>query len=169
MLGDVLRNAVRRPRDIGPGQSGSPALEFAFFARVFDAPLHVAHRLEVFIEFDLVGSANAAAQVTRVGQNCIQNALFTAARFVLEQSVEGERRINLQRRWGGGRAPRNMRAVEHRIILVDGRVGFFAAEHEARHLGRAAVTLGQQLIDAGAGMNLASRSQRRARQQVAGL
>ncbi len=62
-----------------------------------------------------------------------------------------------------------MRAVEHRIILVDRRVRLLAAENKARYFRRTADALRKQLVDAGAGADFAARSERRARQEIAGL
>ncbi len=42
-----------------------------------------------------------------------------------------------------------MGAVEHGIVLVDGRVRLFAGEHEARDLGVASVGLCEDLVEAG--------------------
>ena len=89
--------------------------------------------------------------------------------FVLEQPVERQRGIQFQRRRRGRRTPRDVRAVDHRVVLVDRRVRLLAAEHQARHFGRSPVPLGHQLVDAGAGANLAARGQRRPGKQIAGL
>ena len=62
-----------------------------------------------------------------------------------------------------------MRAVEHRVILVDRRVRLLAAEHQAGHLGRAAVGRGEALVDARPRADLAAGGQRRAGEEVAGL
>src|SRR5262249_23141135 len=89
--------------------------------------------------------------------------------FVLEEAIEGERGIKFQRRRCRRRAPRDVRAVEHRVILVDGWVRWLASQDQAGHLGRTAATLRHHLIDARAGTDLASGGQRRTGQEIAGL
>ena len=110
-----------------------------FLPALLDALLDVADRVEILVELALVGRADVAAQVVGVGQHGVEHALVAALHFVLEQPVEGERRIQFQRRRRGRRAPRDVRAVEHRVVLVDRRVRLLAAQHQARHFGRAAV------------------------------
>ena len=111
-----------------------------FLPALLDALLDVAHGVEVFVELALVGRADVPAQVLRVGQHGVEHALVAALHFVFEQPVEREGGIKFQRRRRRRRGPRDVRAVEHRIVLVDRRVRLLAAEHQARHLGRAAVT-----------------------------
>src|SRR5439155_26630791 len=62
-----------------------------------------------------------------------------------------------------------MRAIEHGVVFVHRGIGFLAAEDEARYLGRASVTLREQLVDAGARPNLATGGQWCAREQIASL
>ena len=134
-----------------------------------DPLLDVADRIEILVELALVGRADLPAQVAGVGQHGVEHALVAPLHFVFEQPVEGQGRIELQRRGRGRRRPGNVRAVEHRVVLVDRRVRLLAAQHQARHLGRAAVRLREQLIDAGARANLAAGGERRAGEQVARL
>ena len=49
------------------------------------------------------------------------------------------------------------------------RVRLLAAEDEARHLCRPAVALREELIDAGAGLDVAARGERGAGEEIAGL
>ena len=67
------------------------------------------------------------------------------------------------------KAPGDMRAVEHRVILVHRRVRLLATEHEARYFGRLSIPLREQLIDACAGADLATGRERRTGKEVAGL
>ncbi len=62
-----------------------------------------------------------------------------------------------------------MRAVEHRVVLVDRGVRLLAPQHQARHLGGPAAALREQLVEAGAGADLAARGERRSREEVPGL
>ncbi len=107
--------------------------------------------------------------VLRIGQHRIQHALVAALGAVLEQLIEGQRRIDFQRRRRRRTAPRNVRAVEHRVVLVDRRIRFFAAQHQTRQFGLVPDPLRDDLIDAGAAANRAAGGQRCAGEQVAGL
>jgi hypothetical protein len=49
-----------------------------------------------------------------------------------------------------------MTAVQHGVVFVDGRVGFFTPEDQAGDFGGLAVRLCQQLVDAGATANAAT-------------
>ncbi len=147
----------------------APALQFPLFAGGGDALLDVADRVEIFVQLALIGRADLAAQVAGVFQHGVQHALVAALDAVLEEPVEGQGRIDFQRRGRGRRRPGDVRAVEHRIVFVDRGVGLFAAQHQARHLGLMAMALGHELVEAGAGANFAPGGQRRAGQQVAGL
>ena len=145
VLADVLRNAVGRAVHVRLVECRSPALQFAPLAGVFDPLLDVAHRVEIFVELPLVAGADLAAEPLGIRQHRVQHALVAGRHLILEQAIEGQGRIKLQRRRRRRRAPRNVRAVEHRVILVDRRVRSFAAQNEARHLGRAAVAFGPAL------------------------
>ena len=169
MLGDVLRDAVRRAGHVGLRQGRSPALQFALLASSVDALLHVANRIEVLVELAAVVDANLPTQALRVGQDGIEHTAVTLFVGVLEQPVKGQRRINFQRRGSRRRGPRDVRAVQHRVVLVDRRVGLLTAQDQARHLGGPALRLRHELVEAGARANLATRGQRRAGKQVAGL
>ena len=77
--------------------------------------------------------------------------------------------MQLQWRRRGGRTPRDVRAVEHRVVLVNPRIGPLATQNETWHLGRAPVSLSDNLVDAGTRTNLATRGKRRPGKQIAGL
>ena len=98
VIGNVLGHAVGRPRHVGPGQHRLPALELAALPRRLDPPLDVADALQVFIELPLVAAANGAAEVLGILPDRIENTHILARRFVLEEPVEGEGGIDLQRR-----------------------------------------------------------------------
>ena len=117
----------------------------------------------------LVKPADVAAQIPRVGQDSIEHALVAGLRLVFEHLVKRQRGVDLERRRRGRAAPRDVRAVEHRVILVHRGVRLFAAEHEARQLGAVPDVPRHQLIDARAGLDPPARGQRRAGEQVAGL
>ena len=97
--------------------------------------LHFADRGQILVEFLLVTRADRPTDIVRIGKDRIEHALITATHLVLEQSIKGERRIQLERGRCRRRAPRNMRAVEHRIILVHAGIGLLATEHETGHFG----------------------------------
>ena len=62
-----------------------------------------------------------------------------------------------------------MRAVEHRVVLVDGRICLLAADDEAGQLRLATDSLSDDLIDTRSGANRAAGGERRAREQIARL
>ena len=62
-----------------------------------------------------------------------------------------------------------MRAVDHRIIFVDGRIRRLAGQNEAGDFGRVAQALGGELIEAGAGADFAAGGKRSAGEEIAGL
>ena len=169
VLGDVLRDAVGRAGHVGLRQRRPPPLQLPLLAGIVDALLHVADRIEVLVELAAVVEADLPAQTLRIGQDGIEHTAVALLVGILEQPVEGQRRIDLQRRGGRRRRPRDVRAVEHRVVLVDRRVGLLAAQHQARHLGRPALGLGHELIEAGARADLAARGQRCPGKQVARL
>ena len=98
MIGNVLGHAVGRPRHVGPGQHRLPALQLAALPRRLDPPLDVADAVQVFVELPLVAAADGAAEVLGILPNRIENAHILTRRFVLEEPVEGEGGIDLQRR-----------------------------------------------------------------------
>ena len=126
-------------------------------------------RGQVLVEPPLVGRADVLAQAAGLFQHGVEHALVGPADVVAEQAVEGQGRVQLQRRRRGGRTPRDVRAVDHRVVLVDGRDRRLAAEHQARHLGLVLQPLGDDLVAADAGADLAAGGQVRAGEQVAGL
>ena len=169
VLDNVLRVAVRRARNVRLGQSRSPALQFAAFAGALDSFLHLTDGVEVFVEFLLVEPADVASQILRVRQHGVEYAPVAGLRLVLEHLVERQCGVYLERRRRSRATPRDVRAVQHRVILVHGGVRLFTAQHEARQLGSMANLLRDKLIDTGAGLNPPPGGQRRAGEQVAGL
>ena len=72
----------------------------------------------------LLLSVTCQAQDVSVNQRQLNRLLDAgefaqAQRLAEDQAIEGERRIELQWRRGGRRTPGNVRAVEHRVILVN--------------------------------------------------
>jgi hypothetical protein len=65
-------------------------LQFAAFAGVLDALLHVAHAVEILVEFPLVAGADVASQVLGIGQNGIEHALVGWRSFVFEETIKGQ-------------------------------------------------------------------------------
>ena len=169
VLGDVLRDAVRRPRHVGLVERWLPALQFPSLSGGGDPLLHVADAVEIFVELPPVARADPPPQVARLLDHGVEHALVPLLRPFLEEPVEGERGIEFQGRGRGRRTPRDVGAVEHRVVLVHRRIRLLAAEHEARHLRPAAIGLGEQLVDARARADVAAGGQRGAREQVARL
>ena len=169
VLRDVLRDAVGGALDVRLVQRGPPALQFAAFACVLDSLFHVSHAVEILIQLALVAGADAATQVQRIREHCIEHALVGRRGVVLEEPVKSQRGIQLQRRRRSRRTPRDMRAVEHRVVLVHRRVRLLAGQHEARHLCAASVGLREQLIEARARADLATARDGSAGEDVARL
>ncbi len=169
VLGDVLRYAVFGSLGGRLGGDGLLTLQLAALAGAADAALNLAHAFQVFIQLALVAAPQILAEIARILAHRVEHAFLTLLHIVLEQTVEGQRRVQLQRGGCGRRAPRDVRAVQHGIVLVHRRVGRLAPQHQAGHLGIGTVPLRQHLVDAGARTDLAARSQGRARQEVAGL
>ena len=59
-----------------------------------------------------------------------------------------------------------MRAVKHRVVLVDAWVGPFTTKHKTGHFRGAGVVLRDDLVKTRSAANLTAVSQRRARQQI---
>src|SRR5205823_14326895 len=108
VIGDVLRNAVRRTRNVRLREGRPPALQFAFLAGIFDSHLYIANGIEILIELELIAGADLAAEVTGVSEHRVKHAPVTALDIVFEEAVEGEGGVNLQRRGRCGRSPGDM-------------------------------------------------------------
>ena len=169
VLDDVLWVAVHRARNVRLGQSRSPALQFGAFAVTLDSFLHLKDRVEVFVESLLVEPADIAAQILRVRQHGFEYAPVAGLRLVLEHLIERKCRVDLERRRRSRATPRDVRNIQHRVILVHGGVRLFTAKHEAGQLGSMADLLRDELIDTGAGLHPSAGGQWRTGEQVAGL
>ena len=87
---------------------------------------------------------------------------------VLEERVEGERRIHLHRHRRRGARPGDVRPVGHREVgLVVARRRLLAPEHQAWLHRRFAQAAGEHLVEADAAANLGTLRQPYAREQVA--
>ena len=166
MLDDVLRVAVLRARDIRLGQCWPPALQFTSFAGTLNSLFNLPDGIQIFVELLLVESADVAAQIPRIGQHRVEHTMVASLRLVFKHLVECQRGIDLEWRRRGRTAPRDVRTIEHRVILMHRRVRLFTAQHEARQLGSVSNVLRHQLITAGAGLNPPARGQRRTGEQV---
>ena len=102
---DVLRDAVGRTFDIRFVEGGPPALQLAALAGIVDALLHVPHGVEILIKLALVTAADVPPQILGILHHRIQHALVPGRDLILEEPVEGQRRIQFQRRGGGRRTP----------------------------------------------------------------
>ena len=169
VFGDVLGDAVGGAGFVWFCQSRAPALEFAALAGVFEALFDIADGVEVFVELVLIVAAEVAAEGRGVVEDGIEDAAVAFACAFLEETVEGESGVDFEGGWGSWRAPRDVGAVEHGVVLVDGGVGFFAAEDETGDLGGAAVVGSDDLVEAGAGADFAAGGEGSAAEEVAGL
>ncbi len=148
---------------------GPPALQLAAPAGAVDALLDFADGVEILVELALIGRADLAAEVVGVGEDGIEHALVALACLVPEKLIEGQRRIELQRRRRGRRGPGDVRAVEHRIVFVDRRIGRLRRPAPGSAPWFGAVALGDDLIDAGARADFAAGGEQGAGEQIAGL
>ena len=169
VLRDILRDAVGGPLDVRAVERRTPALQLATLTGRLDTLLDVAHGVEVLIKLLTVGLADVTAKVSRLTQHRVEHAAVAGRGGILEESIKGEGRVDLQRGRGRRRAPRDVRAVQHRVILMHPGERAFAAEHETRHLGRATVGLRDHLVETGPGADLPPRGDGRTGEQVAGL
>ena len=115
----------------------------------FDALLNLANAGQIFVELPLVAGADLPAQAGGLLAHAVQNALVPLAAMVVEQAVERQRRIFLQRHRRGRILPRDIRAVGHReirLVIAGGRL--LAAQHQARLHGLFAQAIGEHLIHA---------------------
>ena len=149
VLCDVLRDTVGRARSVRLFDGWAPALEFSTFPGVLEPFLDISDAFEIFVKFVLIILAQCFADGFCVGEHGIEHADVCGRAFVFEEAVEREGGIEFEGCWGGGRAPGDVGAVEHGIVLVDGRVRLFAGQHEARDLGVASVGLCEDLVEAG--------------------
>ena len=101
VLVNVLRDAGGRPRHVRPGERGPPALKSPRLPGLVDPLLHLAHRRQVLVKPALVGLADAVTQTAGVFPHGVQHAAVGPAHLIAEQAVEGEGRIQLQRRRRG--------------------------------------------------------------------
>ena len=92
------------------------------------------------------------------------------AALVVEQAVEGQRRIDLHRHRRVGVLPGDVRAVGHREVrLVVAGDRLLAAQHQARLRRLFAEAGGEHLVHADAAAQHRPLLERRAREDVAGL
>ena len=83
--------------------------------------------------------------------DAVEDALVPLAAAVVEQAVEGQRRVDLHRHRRGRALPGDVRAVRHREVrLVVAGDRLLAAEDHARLDGLLAQVPGQHLVDADA-------------------
>ena len=155
--------------NVGLVEGWAPALHLAPVAGLLDALLDLAHRVQVLVQLVLIVGADVPPQAMGFVQHRVQHTPVSALDAVLEQPVESQGGVDFQGGGSRGRAPGDVRAVEHGVVLVDPRIGPFATDHQAGHLGGAPIALGHHLVEAGPGTNLAAVGQRRPGKQVAGL
>ena len=173
VFADVFGQAV-----VGPGHGDhGPIAALGVVAgpvhvgpRPLHAPLHLADAGEVFIQLGPVGAADLPLQRRGLVADPVEDARGPPAALVIEQAVEGQRRIDLHRHGRVGVLPGNVRAVGHREIgLVIAGDRLFAAEHQARLRRVFLEVSGQDLIHAGAAAQDRAALQGRAGEDVAGL
>ena len=173
VLADVLGQAVVGPghRDRGP----APVLA-ALVGRLLrgphrhDATLDLADAREVLVELGPVAGADLPAQARGLLPDAVEDALVAPVAAVVEEAVEGQRRVDLHRHRRGRALPGDVRAVGHREVrLVVAGDRLLAAQDHARLDGLLAQVPGEHLVDADAALQLGPLLKRCAREDVAGL
>ena len=119
VFGDILWDSIGGSIDIGFIKGWFPALEFASFSGVCDTLFDIAHRVEVFIEFALIATADLTADISGVFEDGIKDALVRAMVFVFEEAVEGECGVEFERSGCCWARPGDVRAIDHRVIFMD--------------------------------------------------
>ena len=98
-----------------------------------DPALDLADAGQVFVELRPVAGADPPAQAGGFLADAVKDALVATAATVVEQGVEGQRRIDLHRHRRGGALPGDVRAVGHREVrLVVAGDRLLASEDQAR-------------------------------------
>ena len=93
---DVLRNSFGGARSIGFFQRGAPSLQGAPEPGVLDTSFHLAHRMQVFVEFLLVESADLPTQSLGFLPYGIEHTLVSFGCRILEQAIKSQGRVKLQ-------------------------------------------------------------------------
>ena len=120
---------------LGLVERGPPALELAAPAGAVDPLLDFASGIEILVQFALIGRADLAAEVLGVGEDGIKHAAVALAGLVAEKLIERQGRVELKRRRRGRRRPRDVRAIDHRVVFVDRRIGRLTCQHQAGYFG----------------------------------
>ena len=118
VLSNVLWDAIGRPGHVGLVERRLPTLQFPPLSSGGDPLFDIADALEVFVEFAAIGSADSPSQISGLLDDGVKDTFVTLLRALLEEPVEGEGRIELQRRRRRRRTPRDVGAVEHRVVFV---------------------------------------------------
>ena len=171
------RRSVGQPSG-GRSASFAPSVSRQFSGRPGWAPVsaqhlqplfHLPHAGEEFVQLGPVRARDLAAEAGGVVLDRVQDAARALASPVLEQAVEGQRGVHLQRHGRAGALPGDVRAIGHRVVaLVIAGVGLLAPEHQARLHGVLSQSLGQHLVHADAALEDRALLQRNAREQAAG-
>ena len=144
---------------------------FACAARIGAARFSTSRTLvEILVELGPVAGADPPAQAGGLVAHAVEDALVALAAAVVEQAVEGQRRIDLHRHRRGRALPGDVRAVGHREVrLVVAGDRLLAAQDHARLDGLLAQVPGELLVDADAPLELGPLLKRGPREDVAGL
>ncbi len=132
--------------------------------------LDFANAGQVLVELGLIRVADLALQSGGLVLDAVEDAGRPPAFLVVEEAVEGQRRVDLHRHRRVRILPGDVRAVGHREIgLVVAGDRLLASQHQARLCRLLAQMSGQHLIDADAAAQHRSLLQRRSREDVARL
>ena len=154
VLADVLGQAVVGPGHRGDGPAAVPARARRPSLRGphrLGALLDLADARQVLVELGPVAGADLAAQARGLLADAVEDALVAPAPAVVEEAVEGQRRVDLHRHRRGRVLPGDVRAVRHREVrLVVAGDRLLAAQDHARLDGLLAQVPGEHLVDADA-------------------
>ena len=155
VLIDILWHAVGWTRDVGFVSGRLPALQATLLAGTIDADLDLPNGVKVLVQFGAVEVADLPSQAFGIVKYSVDDQFAALGRgVVFEEAVECQRRVEFKRCRRCWTAPRNVRAVKHRVFPVNGRDGLFTTQYEARYFGLVADLLRDDLVETRTGPNL---------------
>ena len=132
-----------------------------------DPLFHLADAGEVLVELRPIGVADLPAQLGGVLLDAVEDAQRPLAPLVVEEAVEGQRRIDLHRHRRERILPGDVRAIGHREVrLVVAGDRLLAAQDQARLRRLLAEAAGEHLVHAHAPLEHRPLLERRAREDV---
>ena len=132
ILRQIRGDAVGRTRTVGAGRCRFPFTSRTFLAGPFDATLDLMDGAEILLKALTVRGGELALQRLGVIEHGINDVTVIAGALGAEELVKGERRPRFGPGRRHGRTPRNVRAVEQRVPVLETGHRFLATEHQRR-------------------------------------